>query len=205
MTATDQTIASMGLPRHPGVGGVADELEEVAKRLREHGARAEQLSFVLACRGYAGATLGDGGSRGSDATSSTERNALSDDPMARWYDADAKFAWLLRNVWLGTRRLGQAADELVRRGADDDPIPAGTGECPGCGRFCRPDKDRPGNRLVSGLCNASCYKAWSRAGRPPRSAWVAHRRAQFIDEQGVLHTPEPDPTVDLSTELADRS
>src|SRR5690606_29373811 len=57
----------------------AAELEAKAKgERRTRGERAVSMADALTSRGYPANTLGDGGSRSSDPTSSTERSALAD-------------------------------------------------------------------------------------------------------------------------------
>lgn len=203
MTLTDKVIASMGLPRHPTPHEIAKVLREAASRLEQHGLDAIDKVSVLSARGYPAATLGDGGSRGSDETSSTERHATGRDrsPEARWFGADADYAQTLQQLDRFARLAVVVTDEIMRHALDVDPTPAGTGECLGCGRFCRPDGDKPGNRLRSGLC-PTCYRAWARAGRPLRGEWVAQRRKTLTDDEGILHTPEPDHDLDLSSEAS---
>jgi hypothetical protein len=198
ITDTDRTIASAGLPKHPEPYAIAKALRDAATRLEESGLDAIDMVSILAARGYSASTLGDGGSRGSDSTSSTERHATQDGG-SRWFNADREYAQLLRTVWLDAQAVISTIDEILRHAQDIDPTPAGTGSCMACDRFCRPDKDKPGNRLVSGLCPTD-YRAWARAGRPLRIQWIAERRRSFTDEQGTLHTPEPDHDLDLSRE-----
>jgi hypothetical protein len=62
---------------------------------------------------------------------------------------------------------------VLARGDDDDLLPVGSGECPRCGHFCRPDKKYT-DRIKSGLC-PSCYQAWYRLGRPDRSTFIARK------------------------------
>lgn len=204
MTATDQTIASMGLPRHPPMSSIALLLSEAREAADKRGLAAIDLVAQLAAIGYPGSTLGDGGSRGSDSTSSTERNALRD-YTDRWAGASYRYAQLTQAMQKAVAAWVQMTDEIMRHGDDVDPTPAGTGECLACGRFCRPDGDRPGNRLRSGLCPTD-YRAWRRyldsGGQLHRGGWVTERRKSFTDDEGVLHTPEPDHDIDLSRETA---
>jgi hypothetical protein len=158
------------------------------------------MAALLAARGWGTSTLGDDGSRSTEGTSTTERAALSDfrDP---WQAVDVRLATLLAALTDTARDLDRLVAVILLHAEDLDPVPAGTGECQACGRFCRPDKTRPGNRLRSGLCPTD-YQAWVRAGRPDRNTWVRTKRHDLTDENGVLHTPEPDHDIDLSSELA---
>jgi hypothetical protein len=198
VTTTDTTIASIGLPRHATPHALAAAAERVADRLRNHGDAAIAMASVLAARGFAASTLGDGGSRSTDATSSTERAGTRDfrDP---WDSIDRSLATALSNLDRAATEADRLLADILSHAEDLDPVPVGTGECQACGRFVRPDRTRPGNRLRAGLC-PSDYQAWWRAGRPDRSTWVRTKRAELTDDQGVLHTPEPNHEIDLSRE-----
>lgn len=203
MTQTHEAIAAIGLARHPAPAVIEAQMNKTSDRVRRDGARAIELARNLASTGYPSSTLGDGGSRGSDDTSSTERAAgvLNQRPMVnRWADADRRLAAAFAVAHKANQQLEHEIANIVAHAADLDPVPVGTGECQACGRFCRPDKDRPGNRLRSGLCPTD-YRAWLRAGQPQRNEWVRTRRTDFTDENGVLHTPEPDHDIDLTREL----
>lgn len=214
----DPVVRSIGLPGHPSPAAIADALEATADALRSGGLGAITMAHALASRGFAASTLGDGGSRATDATSMPERSAYrpgdrTDDgkpipppPSARWWAADHHYARLLADLWRLATRTKASTDELLHHASDDDPLPAGTGGCRACSRVCRPDAERPGNRIVSGLC-PTCYKAWRRYDGPMQwSAWVAKRREDHTerDSRGnvvAIHTPEPDHELDLSREL----
>ena len=209
----DAAVASIGLPRHPTPFEIAGVLEDTAKALRRDGSRAIDLARVLAARGYAASTLGDGGSRGTDATSSTERQAqravpgldsrgkpLPLPPDAKWYGADRTYAQSLRDIWRLSLTLTASTSEIVRHADTTDPTPAGTGACRACERVCRPTKERPNNRLRSGLC-PTCYRAWlaymKQGGGQLWSDWVGRRRESYTERDSVgglvaIHTPEPD-------------
>lgn len=195
----DAVVRSIGLPRHPGVTVIVEIGQTHLQRLVSDGDRAVEYASLLASRGYANSTLGDGGSRATDGTSSTERTALRDF-RDRWVDVDVLLATRLRDF----HRAGLALDALVadvlHHAADLDHVPAGTGECVCCSRFCRPSKDKPGNRIQAWFC-PTCYRAWARAGRPERSGWIRQRQKDLTDDHGVLHTPEPDHDLDLSREI----
>lgn len=199
MTDVDQSIAKIGLARHPAPGDIAAVLEDAASTIRKHGLQSISLAQVLAARGWGTSTIGDGRS-GGDGTSSTERAADPSPYSVRWIGADEHYADLLRRLWL----LGAAVDartkEIVRHADDVDPTPPGTGECKACARACRPTKDRPRNRLVKGLC-PTCYKAWQRyrdgGGLMLWSEWSSKRREGFSERDAAgtlvaIHTPEPD-------------
>lgn len=51
----------------------------------------------------------------------------------------------------------------------------GQGTCPACDVFC---SGAVNDRLKGGLCGTD-YKAWERAGRPDRVAWIRERRAHY--------------------------
>lgn len=185
MTLTDRTIASHGLPRHPSPSDIAETLERAARALNKSGQRALELASVLAARGYGASTLGDGGSRGTDPTSSTERAAGTDGPIdRRWIEADHYYADLLRTAWRTAINLEARTHELLRHADDQDPTPAGTGECLTCTRVCRPTRQRPDFRLRSGLC-PSCRNAWANYqrtdGQLARPDWISRRREAFTE------------------------
>lgn len=193
----DRTVRSIGLPRHPDPFTIAAALEEAAKALRAEGLRAIDMASVLAAKGYSATTLGDGGSRGTDDTSSTERLALRHE---RWTAADEVYAEALRAGWVSSQRITALTHELNRHALDVDPTPAGQGECRACARFVKRTKDRPSYRLRSGLC-PSCFGAWgtyqAKGGLWMWSEWVARRREGITERNASgqvvkIHTPEPD-------------
>ena len=146
---------------HPLV--LAKHLEDVARQLRVQGPTALRLAPELAAHGYPAATLGDGGSRGTEGSSSVERAALNPNR----YDAiDKRLNQRLRYSWLLTLRLSETLTELYGHAGDDDQLPAGSGSCERCERMCRPDV-KAGDRLRGGYCNG-CYTAWLRADKPDR-------------------------------------
>lgn len=203
---SDQVVASIGLPHHAPLRDIIENLRASADEVSAHGARAIALARELAAVGYAASTLGDGGSRGTDDTSSTERAAGLGGPLDakprpnRWRGVDARLARAYTTADRAAKDLKTLVADIVQHAEDLDPIPVGTGECQACGRFCRPDKDRPGNRLRSGLCPTD-YRAYLRAGQPDRGYWIHQRRGDLTDENDVLHTPEPDHDIDLSSEV----
>lgn len=196
-------VRSIGLPSHPEPSVIASALEDAAKAIRSNALRATDMASVLAAKGYSAATLGDGGSRGTDTTSSTERHASL---PSRWEAADYIYAETLRTIWQDALGATAATNELLRHASDEDRTPAGTGECRACARFIRKSDTRKSHRLRSGLC-PSCFGAWCTyraAGGPDGSAgpllwsdWTARRR-EAITERDVagnvvrIHTPEPD-------------
>lgn len=197
-------VASMGLPWHPAPKAIADDLRAAADRVSDQCAKALSLARELAANGYPGSTLGDGGSRGTDSTSSTERAAglggrPEDKPRQNeWAGVDRKLAAALAAASRASKNLDALIQNICHHAPDLDRVPVGTGECQACGRFCRPDAKHAGNRLRSGLCPTD-YRAYLRAGQPERSAWIHQRRGDLTDDDGVLHTPEPDHDIDLSS------
>lgn len=191
-------VRSIGLPSHPDPFTIAASLEAAAKVLRSDALGAINMASVLASKGYSAKTLGDGGSRGTDSTSSTER--LASLPRDRWEAADYAYASLLRTVWLDSLATRAQTNELIRHASDVDPTPAGQGECRGCARFVKRDPNRSSDRLVSGLCQ-TCYRAWRRyatgGGLLLWSDWVAQRREGYTERDGQgnvvqIHTPDRD-------------
>lgn len=203
----ERVVASIGLPWHPPLRDIIDGMRDAADEVHANGAAAVALARELAAKGYPSSTLGDGGSRGTDPTSSTERAAgLGGDPKkahkpSRWVGVDVRLAAAYATAAKATKDLDNLIADIVQHAEDLDYVPVGTGECQACGRFCRPDKAKPGNRLRSGLCPTD-YRAWLRANQPVRTEWVRQRRLSFTDpDTEVLHTPEPDHDIDLSSEV----
>lgn len=198
----DAVIQSFGLPRHPDPFAMAEAHEEAAKAIRSRALKAIDLAAVLAARGFSAATLGDGGSRGTDNMSSGERAVIQAESFGpdRWSAADEAYAQSLRTGWLAAKRITALTNGILSHASSDDPTPAGQGECRACARFVRPSKERPSHRLRSGLC-PSCSNAWgayrAKGGLMLWSEWVARRREGFTErnESGQvvkIHTPEPD-------------
>lgn len=199
--AVDPVVRLIGLPSHPEPAVIADALEEAAKEIRSKMLRAKDMASVLAAKGYSAQTLGDGGSRGSDTTSSTERHSARHE---RWEAADYAYAQMLRTAWLSAHRATAQTRELLRHADDVDPTPAGQGECRACARFVRRDPNRSSDRIISGLCQ-TCYRAWHRymkAGGPMLwSDWVATRREGYTERDPAgkivaIHTPDRDPDLE---------
>lgn len=158
---------------HPSV--IANLLTQTAQQLRDQGEQARRMATVLAARGYPTATLGNG-SRSSDTTTSTERAALDPNP---WANVDDDLTRLERHLWHTALTYQTVATRILAHASDDDPIPAGTGSCARCTKFCRPDDTRPENRIKAGLC-PRCYQTWVRQGRPDRSTFL-----RTVDEEDV--------------------
>lgn len=171
----------MSAYRHPTLWSLAQHLREIAAVLDDNGnhSRSEALvgrcrclecsARLLAARGWPEATTGDGsGSRGADTTSSTER-AVVDPPLPMFTDIDNRLAKSLYLMWQVGLKVQTDARNILAHAEKDDALPAGSGECARCGRFCRPDQ-RQGDRIRSGYCGA-CYRLWLRRGKPERSAF----------------------------------
>lgn len=196
----DPVVRIIGLPSHPEPAVIADALEEAAKEIRSKMLPAQGMASVLAAKGYSAQTLGDGGSRGSDTTSSTERLAAR---RERWEAADFAYAQMLRTAWLAAHRVTAQTRELLRHADDVDPTPAGQGECRACARFVRRNPNRSSDRIISGLCQ-TCYRAWHRykaEGPMLWSDWVAARREGYTERDPAgrvvaIHTPDRDPDLE---------
>lgn len=177
-TPSDRVIRRRGLPRHPRPDLIADELRLAADVVEKRGTDAITRASLLAQRGFPTATIGDGGSRGTDPTSSTERAALKSD---RWGDADIDLAALLRVAWAAALELRSRIIDLMAYASDDDPVPGGTGPCGcGCGRFCDPRKNQH-DRLKTNLAPA-CYASWKRSGLL-RGDWLRARAKERSDHE----------------------
>ena len=207
MTTIDRAIDRAPMPRHSDEREVAKLLRRVATGL-EGGNRAEEMASLLAAEGWSSGTTGDGGSRGTEDVSSVERSMGLAGPsktptrglLDRWKGVDRRRHQLIRDLKRLASDLEHLDGQLLAHTSDHDRVPAGTGECAACGRFCRPTKARPGFRLRSTLC-PSCYGAWRDARMPePRSDWIRARRERLTDDAGVVH-PEDDSAIDMTTEL----
>lgn len=166
---------------HPQYGRIATNLRDFANvldTLGEHNRRAAASGTcrclgcraeILAARGFPSGTLG-AGARSSDTTSSTERAIglaagettplVPPDPS--FVGIDEKLARHMRLIWAAVTEAAGLVGVVNSHAPDDDPIPAGTGHCECCEKFCRPDGSKdPDNRLRSGLCPA-CHQAWLR-------------------------------------------
>lgn len=195
----DAVVKSIGLAKHLGPHDLAAELRKAARILEEQGMDAEYRAPVLAARGYSSQTLGDGGSRGTDSTSSTERHAgvtqeckPADIRLDQWAGVDARLATAMATMQGSMRMVVSLVTNINHHASDVDPIPVGQGECMACGRTCRPTVN-PNDRLRSGLCNA-CRMAFTRRIDPlmMRADWIRERRATLTDAKGVLHQPQPE-------------
>jgi hypothetical protein len=121
--------------------------------------------------------MGDGtGSRGADATSSTER-AVVDPTLAMFAGIDERLAKSLYLMWQVGLKVQSDARNILAHADKDDTLPAGSGECARCARYCRPDV-KQGDRIKSGYCGR-CYRLWLRRGKPDRSTFS---REGDIDE-----------------------
>jgi hypothetical protein len=155
---------------HPPIDQLQRHLKTVASKLEKDGTLAVALASELAARGYPTGTLGDGGSRSSSDSSSTERHGLAnnrtDDKGAetwkedRWADVDKRLARLLRLTWAASVELHGLVADLVAHGDTSDQLVAGAGPCLACDHICRPDVALA-DRLRSGLCPA-CAESWRR-------------------------------------------
>lgn len=176
--------------RHPSLWSIAQHLREIAQLLDDHGhhdraaATAERCTCLpcaarlLAARGWPTATISDGtGSRSSDATSSTERaiglggneRKPLTPPLPMFTGVDERLSKQLYVMWQVGLNLQADIRNVLAHGDKEDMLPAGSGECGRCARFCRPDQ-KTGDRIVSGYC-PTCHRLWLRRGRPDRSAF----------------------------------
>lgn len=121
---------------------------------------------LLAARGWPTGTSGRA-ARSSDPTSTTETAGLTSGPFD---GLDDKLTDAMRQIWTAGLTIQEAMATIHAHAPDDDPLPAGAGECQRCGHFCNPRQRGPNDRLRSGWC-FPCYQAWTRAGRPDRSAF----------------------------------
>ena len=189
MTTSDRTIQAIGLVRHPKPDVIANNLDHLAATLRRDAGRAIDAASVLAARGWAAGTLGDGGGR-SGATieadgeripvTSVEAAALHHD---RWSDVDQRLAKLLRILWATTVQLETTIADVLAHADDADELPAASGTCQACGKVVRSDGRRP-EYLRAGLCDA-CRKHWQRSGIVDRGQWMLARRAMLGHREGA--------------------
>jgi hypothetical protein len=146
------------------------QLRGVADLLDRDGARTLDFSHVLAARGWPG-SAGGGGSRSSGTSSRTERAALDPHP---WVGVDERYMRELEVLARAGRAVEATIAAVLAHAPGDDPMPAGTGTCRRCERFCRPTDRRPDDRIRSGYCPA-CYRRWLRQGKPDRSGFERTR------------------------------
>ncbi len=171
---------------------LAGILESIANTLKAHPHHDNYPGCAcIRCRthtytahGYPASTLGDGGSRSSDRTSSTERAATETTRL--FPGLDQQWATLTAQLTqLGVDTLHILA-VVLSHAPDDDVLPGGTGHCtvPTCDTFCNPRK-KPDNRLRAGLCPA-CHQAWlryqRRTGNAERPAFLAHRGKELAGD-----------------------
>lgn len=141
------------------------------------------LSGLLALASLAGKDFPsslrrDAGGRSSATTSSTERMATS--MMPDELEADRNLVQDTFATLASVVSLGQRMSNLRATPVEPSLLPAGAGECVCCGHWCTGQARRTGvepDRVRAGFCDA-CYRAWLRAGRPERSAFVLERRDQ---------------------------
>lgn len=170
----------MSLVHHPSLWAIAQHLHEVASLLEDNGKHDRNAvpcrcipcrAQLLSARGWP-ATVTSDGSRSSDTTSSTERAVVSP-PLPAFIGIDERIAKHLRVLWLAGLNVQADVRNVLAHGSDDDQLPAGSGECPRCGHFCRPDRKYE-DRIKSGLC-PSCHRRWLARGRPERSAFMREK------------------------------
>lgn len=174
----------------PTPNALADQLEQLAARLRTHGATVERTAPILAARGYPTSTGGSGnvGPRGNAELTSTEAAASRRDQFT---GIDDRWHRLLTAGWsLATGGI-LLVDQVV---VHADPTSAerkvrrpGSGPCGACGRIVAGTSN---DRLRSGWC-AACYQAWVRADRPDRGLFE-RRRWQELNPPETVHV---DPTA----------
>lgn len=202
----DRAVASIGRVKHSPPSKLAEIARDFARLMDDQGLDIFDRLHHLSDDGYPGATLGDGGSRGTDSPSQPERFVLRN--PGPWHGKDREFHADLRRLEDLLVDVKATMLNVLRHASTDDPTPAGTGECRACARYCKPSEGKAGNRLRSGMC-PTCYRAWKRysdgGGELIRVEWIAQRLASFTEryEDGTvkqIHTPEPDHDIDLSTE-----
>lgn len=150
----------------PDPSRIAQHGRSVANLVSDHGKDALKMASVLASIGYPASTLGDGGSRGSDGSSSTERAALSFD---RWRNVDSRLSALL-DLWhlTGLQLASLLADILAHAEPEGlRPRPAGAGDCRRCDAYC---SGAANDRLRVGYCQ-NCYMKWRRSGSLDRTTF----------------------------------
>lgn len=145
---------------------IATHGSSVANLVADHGQNALKMAAVLASAGYPASTLGDGGSRGSDGTSSTERAALQD---SRWRLVDSRLVALMDLWHLTGLQLAALLSDVVAHAEAEGlrPRPAGAGDCRRCNEYC---SGAANDRLRVGYCHA-CYMAWRRTGSVDRATF----------------------------------
>lgn len=170
----------MALVRHPSLWAIAQHLREVATLIEDNGHHDGHATpchcvpcqaQLLSARGWPTTVISDG-SRSSDTTSSTERAVVSP-PMRAFAGIDERIAKHLRLLWLTGLNVQADVRNVLAHGSDEDRLPPGSGECPRCGHFCRPDLKYE-DRLKSGYCS-KCHRLWLIRGRPERSAFTREK------------------------------
>lgn len=115
--------------------------------------------------GYGAGRSGDGGSRSTDPTSTTERAALagcSDAEMERIVEGFLAGCTLLLDCHTRLKAYVTPKQRTVGRVSSVDV-------CPGC--------DKPAPKVKSGFCPA-CYQAWLREGRTERGWFIRRRKVE---------------------------
>jgi len=124
--------------------------------------------------GYPSGGLGDGGSRSTDGTSSTERAAET--LAVRGDQSSEEIERIIEGALAGYEQLRLAASRLnayvtprqvVKGRANQADI------CPAC--------DKATDKVKAGYC-PTCHRQWCREGRPDR-AWFVRRRKGERDAQ----------------------
>lgn len=166
----NDVIDRKGLVRVASVEVQANRLARSADRMRRFGETARVMARVLSPRGYPTSTIGDGGSRSSDTTSSTERAALAPSPFA---NADVELANRMRRLWDAQDDVDDYVVFLLARADDIDDVPVAA--CVACGTLVDRRKNPSDyNRIKRGLC-PPCYASFNRS-QMTRSQWLAQRR-----------------------------
>lgn len=132
-------------------------LAELPRLGREHTRDAD---------GYGHGSSGDGGSRGSDPTSTTERAALEGDDTATAMLAIAidHYDQAMRHVYAAASALNAYRNPKQRTEGRVSTVEP----CRACAQLALP-------RAKAGYCEA-CYRAWDRAGRPDRATFEHERK-----------------------------
>jgi hypothetical protein len=154
--------------RHPSPPTLVRYLRHMADVIDDQGQKAIDQAHLLSARGWPSSTSGAAVISSGNGSSSTERAALNPNPFDGLGD---QLARELRAAWKALLDVEGTMARVMSHASDDDPIPVGTGHCLRCETFCRPDDQRPHNRIRSGFCPA-CDTAWRRAGKPDRGEFI---------------------------------
>lgn len=197
MTTPDRAVDALGLASHAGPRDLAKEARDFARLCETDLGKAIRLSSLYAARGWAGGTMGDGtGARGADITTSVERAAgVTQETLPallrlpRFAEADRMLAAYLAVIEQAMAKVTKLTTDLLAHADDVDVLPAGSGTCECCSRFCRPGvTGSEHDRLRAGLC-PSCWQDWSRSGRPERGQWIIARRVRLREAVQGGSTP----------------